>query len=48
MGDACRQQGRAWLQKLLVFAHDQLSHGATIDQLSLISALACGPQTKGL
>jgi hypothetical protein len=33
LGDACRQQGRALLQKLLVFAHDQLSHGATIDQL---------------
>jgi len=33
IGDACRQQGRALLQKLLVFAHDQLSHGATIDQL---------------
>jgi hypothetical protein len=31
MGDACRQQGRALLQKLLVFVHDQLSHGAAID-----------------
>jgi hypothetical protein len=33
MGDACRQQGRAVLQKLLVFVHEQLSHGVTIDQL---------------
>jgi hypothetical protein len=31
IGDACRQQGRALLQKLLVFVHDQLSHGAAID-----------------
>ena len=31
IGDACRQQGRALLQKLLVFVHDQLSRGATID-----------------
>ena len=31
IGDACRQQGRALLQKLLVFVHDQLSLGATID-----------------
>jgi hypothetical protein len=30
-GDACRQQGRALLQKLLVFVHDQWSHGAAID-----------------
>jgi hypothetical protein len=29
-GDACRQQGRALLQQLLVFVHDQLSHGARI------------------
>jgi hypothetical protein len=28
IGDACRQQGRALLQKLLVFVHDQLSQGA--------------------
>jgi hypothetical protein len=27
LGDACRQQGRALLQKLLVNVHDQLSHG---------------------
>jgi hypothetical protein len=33
MGDACRQQGRALLQKLLVFVHDQLSHGATADHV---------------
>jgi hypothetical protein len=33
IGDACRQQGRAVLQKLLVFVHEQLSHGVTIDQL---------------
>jgi hypothetical protein len=33
MGDACRQQGRALLQRLLVFVHDQLSHGATVDHV---------------
>jgi hypothetical protein len=33
IGDACRQQGRALLQKLLVFAHDQLSDGVTADHL---------------
>ena len=33
MGDACRQQGRALLQKLLVFVHDQLSHGAKPDHV---------------
>jgi DDE superfamily endonuclease len=33
MGDACRQQGRALLQKLLVFVHDQLSQGATADHV---------------
>jgi DDE superfamily endonuclease len=33
IGDACRQQGRALLEKLLVFVHDQLSHGATADRL---------------
>jgi hypothetical protein len=33
MGDACRHQGRALLQRLLVFVHDQLSHGATPDQV---------------
>jgi hypothetical protein len=33
LGDACRQQGRALLQRLLVFVHDQLSHGATVDHL---------------
>lgn len=31
IGDACRQQGRALLQKLLVCVHDQLSHGAAMD-----------------
>jgi hypothetical protein len=31
MGDACRQPGRALLQRLLVFVHDQLSQGATVD-----------------
>ena len=30
-GDACRQPGRARLQQLLVFVHDQLAHGATVD-----------------
>jgi DDE superfamily endonuclease len=33
MGDACRPQGRALLQKLVVFVHDQLSQGAPIDQV---------------
>ena len=33
MGDACRQQGRALLQKLWVGVHEQLSHGATADQV---------------
>ncbi len=27
MGDACRQQGRALVQRLLIFVHDQLSQG---------------------
>jgi hypothetical protein len=31
IGEACRQQGRALLQRLLVFVHDQLSQGASID-----------------
>jgi hypothetical protein len=33
IGDACRQQGRALLQHLLVFVHDQLSRGASIDRV---------------
>jgi hypothetical protein len=33
IGDACRLQGRAVLQKLLWFVHEQLSHGATIDHV---------------
>ena len=33
MGDACRQQGRVLLPKLLVFVHDQVSQGAPIDQV---------------
>jgi DDE superfamily endonuclease len=33
IGDACRQQGRALLQRLLVFVHDQLSRGASIDRV---------------
>jgi hypothetical protein len=33
MGDACRQQGRALIQRLLLFVHDQLSHGATADHV---------------
>jgi Transposase DDE domain len=33
IGDACRQQGRALIQKLLLFVHDQLPHGATADHL---------------
>jgi hypothetical protein len=30
LGDACRQQGRALLQRLLVFVHNQLSRGTSI------------------
>jgi hypothetical protein len=33
IGDACRQQGRALRQKLLVFVHDQLSLGVTVDDV---------------
>ena len=33
IGDACRPHGRALLQRLLVFVHDQLSQGATVDPL---------------
>ena len=33
IGDACRQQGRALLQRLLLFVHEQLSHGVTADHL---------------
>jgi hypothetical protein len=33
IGDACRQQGRALLQKLVVFVHEQLSHGTTADHV---------------
>jgi hypothetical protein len=33
MGDACRQQGRALLQRLLIFIHDRLSHGARVEQV---------------
>jgi DDE superfamily endonuclease len=33
IGDACRQQGRALIQRLLMFVHDRLSHGATADQV---------------
>jgi hypothetical protein len=33
IGDACRQQGRALLQKLRLFVHDQLSQGATADHV---------------
>ena len=33
IGDACRQQGRALLQQLLVFVHDRLSSGATVDHV---------------
>ena len=33
MGDACRQQGRALLQRLLIFVHDRLSHGVRVDQV---------------
>jgi len=31
MGDACRHQGRALLQQLLGFVHDQLSQGTAAD-----------------
>jgi hypothetical protein len=33
IGDACRHQGRALLQRLLVFVQDQLSRGASIDRV---------------
>jgi hypothetical protein len=33
IGDACRHQGRALLQKLLLFVHDQLSQGFKADQV---------------
>ena len=33
IGDACRQQGRAELQRLLVFVHDQLSRGVKVDHV---------------
>jgi DDE superfamily endonuclease len=33
IGDACRQQGRALLQQLLLFVHDQLAHGVPVDHL---------------
>jgi len=33
IGDACRQQGRALIQQLLVFVHDQLSHGTPAAQV---------------
>ena len=33
IGDACRQQGRAVLQKLLLFVHEQLSDGGTADHV---------------
>jgi hypothetical protein len=33
IGDACRQQGRALLQRLLVCVHDQLSQGVTADHV---------------
>jgi hypothetical protein len=33
IGDACRQQGRALLQQLLVFVHERLSSGATVDHV---------------
>jgi hypothetical protein len=33
IGDACRQQGRALIQRLLLFVYDQLSHGATADHV---------------
>ena len=33
MGDAWRQQGRALLQRLLIFVHEQLSHGARVDHV---------------
>jgi len=44
LGDACRQQGRALLQRLLVFVHDRLSQGAPIDQ---VFAQVCAKQ-RGL
>jgi DDE family transposase len=33
IGDACRQQGRGLLQKLLLFVHERLANGVTADHL---------------
>jgi hypothetical protein len=33
IGDACRQQGRALIQHLVVFVHDRLSQGLPIDHV---------------
>jgi hypothetical protein len=33
IGDACRQQGRALLQRLMMFVHNQLSQGDTVAQV---------------
>jgi len=33
LGDACRQQGRALIQTLWLFVHDQWSHGTTADHV---------------
>jgi hypothetical protein len=33
IGDACRHQGRALLQNLLLFVHEQLSGGAAADHV---------------
>ena len=33
IGDACRQQGLALVQRLLMFVHDQLSHGTPVDHV---------------
>jgi hypothetical protein len=41
IGDACRQQGRALLQRLLVFVHDQLSRGVKVDH---VFAQVCAKQ----
>jgi DDE superfamily endonuclease len=41
IGDACRHQSRALIQKLLLFVHDQLSHGATADH---VFAQVCAKQ----
>ena len=39
MGDACRQQGRAVLQRLFMFVHDRWSQGTTVAQVFVQSCV---------